>query len=65
MCSDYFGRVSWLESVSRFPRLFAELVRRGFCERDIVKITSETMPRVLRRMVAALQRADSTRRRES
>jgi hypothetical protein len=32
MRSDYFGRVSskGLENVSRFPHLFAELVRLGF-----------------------------------
>jgi microsomal dipeptidase-like Zn-dependent dipeptidase len=37
MRSDYFGRVSskGLENVSRFPHLFAELVRPGFYERDI------------------------------
>jgi membrane dipeptidase len=42
MRSDYFGRVSskGLENVSRFPHLFAELVRPGFDERDIAKITS-------------------------
>jgi hypothetical protein len=34
MRSDYFGRVSskGLENVSRFPHLFAELVRPGFRE---------------------------------
>jgi microsomal dipeptidase-like Zn-dependent dipeptidase len=42
MRSDYFGRVSskGLENVSRFTHLFAELVRLGFYERDIAKITS-------------------------
>jgi membrane dipeptidase len=54
MRSDYFGRVSskGLENVSRFPHLFAELVRLGFYERDIAKITSGNMRCVLRRVEA-------------
>jgi membrane dipeptidase len=54
MRSDYFGRVSskGLENVSRFPHLFAELVRPGFYERDIAKITSGNLRCVLRRVEA-------------
>ena len=50
--SDYFGGASpdGLEDVSRFPHLFAELVRRGFSERDLVKMASGNMLRVLRRV---------------
>jgi len=50
--SDYFGGASplGLEDVSRFPHLFAELVRRGFSERDLEKISSGNMLRVLRRI---------------
>ena len=50
--SDYFGGASpvGLEDVSRFPHLFAELVRRGFSERDLEKMSSENMLRVLRRV---------------
>jgi hypothetical protein len=46
MRSDYFGRVSskGLENVSRFPSLFAELVRPGFYERDIAKIKCWASP---------------------
>ena len=50
--SDYFGGASpvGLESVGRFPHLFAELVRRGFSERDLEKLSSSNMLRVLRRV---------------
>lgn len=50
--SDYFGGASpvGLENVSRFPHLFAELVRRGFSERDLEKLSSSNMLRVLRRV---------------
>ena len=55
MRSDYFGRVSskGLENVSRFTHLFAELVRLGFYERDIAKITSGTAGRAVRRSAAS------------
>jgi membrane dipeptidase len=50
--SDYFGGASpvGLEDVSRFPYLFAELVRRGFSERDLEKMSSKNMLRVLLRV---------------
>ncbi len=50
--SDYFGGASpvGLENVSRFPYLFAELVRRGFSERDLEKMASLNALRVLRRV---------------
>ena len=52
--SDYFGGASpvGLEDVSRFPHLFAELVRRGFSGRDLEKMSSGNMLRVLRRVEA-------------
>jgi membrane dipeptidase len=48
--SDYFGGASpvGLENVSCFPHLFAELVRRGFSERDLEKMSSLNLLRVLR-----------------
>jgi membrane dipeptidase len=54
MRSDCFGRVSskGLENVSRFTHMFAELVRLGFYERDIAKITSGNLLCVLRRVEA-------------
>jgi len=50
--SDYFGGASptGLENVSCFPYLFAELVRRGFSERDLERMSSKNMLRVLRRV---------------
>jgi membrane dipeptidase len=51
--SDFYdGRaastVVGLEDVSRFPFLFAELLRRGFSEQDLKKIASGNILRVLR-----------------
>ena len=50
--SDYFGGASpvGLENVGRFPHLFAELVRRGFSERDLEKLSSLNLLRVLRQV---------------
>ncbi len=50
--SDYFGGAApvGLENVSRFPQLFAEMVRRGFSERDMEKISSGNVLRLLRRV---------------
>jgi membrane dipeptidase len=50
--SDYFGGAVpvGLENVSRFPHLFAELVRRGFSERDLEKMSALNLLRVLRRV---------------
>ena len=41
-----------LENVSRFPHLFAELVRPGSYERDIAKVTSGNMLCALRQVEA-------------
>ena len=61
--SDYFGGASpvGLEDVSRFPHLFAELVRRGFSERDLEKISSGNMLRVLRRVERVAKSLRKTR----
>ena len=42
--SDFFGgaQPQGLEHVGRFPHLFAELIRRGFSERDLEKIAPAT-----------------------
>src|SRR6202522_4540891 len=62
--SDYFGGASpvGLEDVSRFPHLFAELVRRGFSERDLEKMSSKNMLRVLRRVETVGASLRKTRR---
>jgi membrane dipeptidase len=61
--SDYFGGASpvGLEDVSRFPHLFAELVRRGFSERDLEKMSSGNMLRVLRRVERVARSLRKTR----
>jgi membrane dipeptidase len=61
--SDYFGGASpvGLENVSRFPHLFAELVRRGFSERDLEKLSSLNMLRVLRQVENVGKRLRKTR----
>ena len=40
---DYDGNDSWpegLEDVSGYPRLFAELVRRGWSDEDLARLAS-------------------------
>ena len=65
--SDYFGGASpeGLENVSCFPHLFAELVRRGFSERDLESMSSGNMLRVMRRVEAVGRRLRKTRPRRS
>jgi membrane dipeptidase len=50
--SDFFGGVQpdGLEHVGRFPCLFAELIRRGFSERDLAKIANRNALRVMRQV---------------
>jgi membrane dipeptidase len=61
--SDYFGGAvpQGLENVSCFPHLFAELVRRGFSERDLEKMSAQNLLRVLRRVEAAGRTLRKTR----
>jgi membrane dipeptidase len=42
--------------VSRFPNLFAELLRRGYSEADLKLIASGNLLRVLRAAEAAAER---------
>ena len=50
--SDYYGGPEpiGLENVSRFPHLFAELIGRGFSERDLEKIANRNVLRVMRKV---------------
>jgi membrane dipeptidase len=50
--SDYYGGPEpiGLENVSRFPHLFAELIGRGFSERDLAKIANGNVLRVMRKV---------------
>jgi membrane dipeptidase len=50
--SDFFGgpQPEGLEHVGRFPYLFAELLKRGFSTRDLAKIASRNVLRVMRKV---------------
>jgi membrane dipeptidase len=61
---DYDGASSWpegLEDVSRYPHLFAELVRRGWSDGDLRKLADENMLRVLREAEETGQRLQALR----
>ena len=49
---DFDGNDAWpegLEDVSGYPRLFAELIRRGWSDADLAKLANGNLLRVLRR----------------
>ncbi|THD47286.1 MAG: membrane dipeptidase [Bradyrhizobium sp.] len=50
--SDYYGGPEpiGLEHVGCFPKLFAELIRRGFSERDLEKLANRNVLRVMRKV---------------
>ena len=50
-----------LEDVSRFPELFAELVRRGWNDEDLRKLAGQNVIRVLREAEAASARLRASR----
>lgn len=50
-----------LESVADFPRLFAELLRRGYSEADLKKIAGQNLLRVMRAAEATAQRLQASR----
>ena len=45
-----------LEDVSRFPALFAELIRRGWSDADLKKLAGENMLRALRQAETTAKR---------
>ena len=56
---DYDGNDSWpegLEDVSGYPRLFAELIRRGWSDADLAKLANGNLLRVLHRAEAVAAR---------
>jgi membrane dipeptidase len=56
---DYDGNDTWpkgLEDVSSYPRLFAELVRRGWSEKDLGKLANGNLLRVMREAEAVARR---------
>jgi membrane dipeptidase len=48
----YLGRVEGLEDVSKYPALFAELLRRGYSHDDLKKIAGLNVLRVMREVEA-------------
>ncbi|MGH7601777.1 MAG: membrane dipeptidase, partial [bacterium] len=50
-----------LEDVSKFPNLFAELIRRGWSDADLKKLAGENLLRVLRAAEATAQRLQKIR----
>lgn len=62
--ADYDGNDSWptgLEDVSMYPNLFAELIRRGWSDADLVKLAGGNVLRVLRQAEAAAKRLQAAR----
>ena len=56
---DYDGNEEWpvgLEDVSTYPRLFAELIRRGWRDGDLVKLAGGNFLRAFRRAEAVARR---------
>jgi len=61
--ADFFGEPAWmaagLEDVSRYPELFAELIRRGWSDADLEKLARGNVLRTLRdaaKVAARLQK---------
>jgi membrane dipeptidase len=50
-----------LEDVSKFPELFAELIRRGWSDGDLKKLAGQNLLRVLRQAEATAARLQKTR----
>jgi membrane dipeptidase len=56
---DYDGNDEWpvgMEDVSSYPLLFAELVRRGWSDRDLAKLSRGNILRVMREAEAVAAR---------
>ena len=61
---DYDGNDAWpegLEDVSGYPRLFAELVRRGWSDEDLGRLANGNILRVLRRAEEVARRLRPSR----
>ncbi len=63
--ADFFGEPAWmaagLEDVSRYPELFAELIRRGWTEEALAKLARGNVLRVLRGAEQAAARLQKVR----
>jgi membrane dipeptidase len=63
---DYDGNDEWpvgLEDVSTYPRLFAELVRRGWSDRDLAKLARGNILRAMREAEAVAAKLSTVARR--
>jgi membrane dipeptidase len=61
---DYDGNTNWpegLEDVSKYPNLFAELIRRGWSDVDLKKLAGQNVLRVMRGAEATAKRLQATR----
>jgi membrane dipeptidase len=61
--ADYDGNTDWpqgLEDVSRYPYLFAELIRRGWSDSDLKKVAGGNVLRALRAAEATARRLQAT-----
>ena len=61
---DYDGNDAWpegLEDVSGYPRLLAELVRRGWSDEDLGKLASGNVLRALRQAEQVARRLSGAR----
>lgn len=61
---DFDGNDTWpegLDDVSKYPHLFAELIRRGWSDTDLKKLAGGNLLRVMRAAETTAQRAQATR----
>jgi membrane dipeptidase len=61
---DYDGNTEWpegLEDVSKYPNLFAELIRRGWSDADLRKLAGENVLRAMRGAEATARRLQAAR----
>jgi membrane dipeptidase len=61
---DYDGNDEWpegLEDVTGYPRLFAELVKRGWSDEDLAKLSQGNILRVLERAEVVAKRLQAER----
>jgi membrane dipeptidase len=62
--ADYDGNTSWpagLDDVSRYPWVFAELIRRGWSDADLKKVAGGNVLRALRAAEATARRLQAAR----
>ena len=61
---DYDGNTDWpvgLEDVSKYPELFAELIRRGWSDPDLAKLAGQNVLRAMRQAEATARRLQASR----